>query len=465
MTDQEHLFYTCEGNSWEMFSDNSHLSAILDRQGLRVATPVDLRTKKTETFYTTVTAGLLVRTKEKSKDRCDVPNVATKSCKQQEVTRQQHRSCLAVQNNKSLAENTSWRPETEEFGGWRMYKISRKMPQPQMDFLQHLLRPLQSILISRERMVLTEWQFRTTLEDLIFTIEAPECALINDFLDWTLTQLECARRSSTGHELDRWSTWRVKASKPCGSSHGRTSDEHVTEIWLPTSCTLLNRCESLGSRKQYSWKNPWGNCKDFFQYLAILRRQCFAKCACPMLPNFKAIPTSVFCQMRMSDAANFKAIPVEVGHLCGQWWIHCQGAPLEENPFKINWREGLSCSPVRFFQHRMWPTCVNGRHPSTRSTCEKRYDQFSITAKMDLLWWSQCSFSSKASWTLRSTSWTFSWITRCTTSTRNLGFPTRLPEMEQMDASEIHAKRLNATQVLTTQRWSNISYSQSQMER
>ena len=27
---------------------------------------------------------------------------------------------------------------------------------------------------------------------------------------------------------------------------------------------------------------------------------------------------------------------------------YCLGAPLE-NPFKTNWREGLSCSPIRFF--------------------------------------------------------------------------------------------------------------------
>ena len=35
---------------WELFSDTSDLSAILDRQGLMVAAPVDLRTKKAERF-------------------------------------------------------------------------------------------------------------------------------------------------------------------------------------------------------------------------------------------------------------------------------------------------------------------------------------------------------------------------------------------------------------------------------
>ena len=44
------LWLSCEGqaNVWEMFSDNSYLNAFLDRQGLLVAAPVDLRTKKAE---------------------------------------------------------------------------------------------------------------------------------------------------------------------------------------------------------------------------------------------------------------------------------------------------------------------------------------------------------------------------------------------------------------------------------
>ena len=41
----------CEGqiDVWEMFSDNSYLNAILDRQGLQVTAP-DLRTKKAGNF-------------------------------------------------------------------------------------------------------------------------------------------------------------------------------------------------------------------------------------------------------------------------------------------------------------------------------------------------------------------------------------------------------------------------------
>ena len=46
------LWLSCEGqiDVWELFSANSYLSAILDRQGLTVAAPIDLRTKKAENF-------------------------------------------------------------------------------------------------------------------------------------------------------------------------------------------------------------------------------------------------------------------------------------------------------------------------------------------------------------------------------------------------------------------------------
>ena len=61
------LWLSCEGQAdvWEMFQDNSLLSAILDRQGLRVPAPIDLRTKKAEILFTTATAGILVQAQEK----------------------------------------------------------------------------------------------------------------------------------------------------------------------------------------------------------------------------------------------------------------------------------------------------------------------------------------------------------------------------------------------------------------
>ena len=46
------LWLSCEGqiDVWVLFSHNSYLSAILDRQGLSVAVPVDLRTQNSESF-------------------------------------------------------------------------------------------------------------------------------------------------------------------------------------------------------------------------------------------------------------------------------------------------------------------------------------------------------------------------------------------------------------------------------
>ena len=46
------LWLSCEGQTdvWELLPDNSYLSTILDRQGLLVASPGDLRTKKAESF-------------------------------------------------------------------------------------------------------------------------------------------------------------------------------------------------------------------------------------------------------------------------------------------------------------------------------------------------------------------------------------------------------------------------------
>ena len=57
-----------------MFSDNSYLSAILDRQGLQVAAPIDLRTKKAESFSPQLLQGFWQKLKKKSQDCCDVPD-------------------------------------------------------------------------------------------------------------------------------------------------------------------------------------------------------------------------------------------------------------------------------------------------------------------------------------------------------------------------------------------------------
>ena len=72
------LWLSCEGqiDVWEMLSDNSCLSAILDRQGLQVAAPIDLRTKKAESFLPQLAdTGLPTQAQEKESQDCyDVPD-------------------------------------------------------------------------------------------------------------------------------------------------------------------------------------------------------------------------------------------------------------------------------------------------------------------------------------------------------------------------------------------------------
>ena len=60
------LWLFCEGQKdvWDLFSDNSYLSAILDRKELMVAAPADLRTKKAEVFSPLALQGFLVKEKK-----------------------------------------------------------------------------------------------------------------------------------------------------------------------------------------------------------------------------------------------------------------------------------------------------------------------------------------------------------------------------------------------------------------
>ena len=75
------LWRSCEGQSdvWEMFSDNSDLSAFLDRQGRQVAAPIDLRTKKAESFSPQLLKGFWHKLNKKSpKTVVMSPTVETK---------------------------------------------------------------------------------------------------------------------------------------------------------------------------------------------------------------------------------------------------------------------------------------------------------------------------------------------------------------------------------------------------
>ena len=70
----------CQTDVWELFTDSSCLSAILDRQAFMVAAPVVLRTKKAESFSPQAWQGFWSRIK----------------IDQKEVTWQQYHLCLTI---------------------------------------------------------------------------------------------------------------------------------------------------------------------------------------------------------------------------------------------------------------------------------------------------------------------------------------------------------------------------------
>ena len=116
----------------------------------------------------------------------------------------------AWQNTTSLAENTSlfWNQKQEDLVVEEKEECHRKSTTANgPSCVGNLLRPLESIPASRERVVPTEWQVRTILGDCkakarVMTVQAPHCrqhALISDFLD--LCQPEFTRRGRIGHEL------------------------------------------------------------------------------------------------------------------------------------------------------------------------------------------------------------------------------------------------------------------------
>ena len=90
---------SCEGPAdvLEVFSDESYLSAILDRQGLLVAAPIDLRTKKAQKSTPQLLQGFWHKLKKKNPKISGMsPTLAAKSYKQQEIIWQQHCLCLVV---------------------------------------------------------------------------------------------------------------------------------------------------------------------------------------------------------------------------------------------------------------------------------------------------------------------------------------------------------------------------------
>ena len=101
------LWLSCEGQTdvWELFSHNSHLSAILHRQGLSVAAPVDHRTQNTERFSPQLLQGFWSKLKRKeSQDRCDVTNYHF----QKNQTKRSHMATVSSVLGRNRISNSWW---------------------------------------------------------------------------------------------------------------------------------------------------------------------------------------------------------------------------------------------------------------------------------------------------------------------------------------------------------------------
>ena len=164
-----------------MFSDTSYSSAILDRQGLLVAAPIDLRTKKVENFSPQLLQNFWYK------------------LKQQEVTWQHYHLCLAVAEHQILGgKHHILGPETGKI--WWLKKVQNLQKKyhchwtflrgikPRWDFsqsCQHVYCQNQS------QSRVSECQVRTILGDSVskarvITVQAPQYrqhALTSDFLD------------------------------------------------------------------------------------------------------------------------------------------------------------------------------------------------------------------------------------------------------------------------------------------
>ena len=129
------LWLSCEGqiDVWEMISGNSYLSAILDRQGLQVAAPIDLGTKKAESFSPQLLQGVWHKL-NKNNPKIVVMSLTfeTKSFKKKVVWQQYH-LCMDVAEQQILGRKQLlvWRPESGKI--WWLKEVQhfqKKVPLP-----------------------------------------------------------------------------------------------------------------------------------------------------------------------------------------------------------------------------------------------------------------------------------------------------------------------------------------------
>ena len=303
------------------------------------------------------------------------------------------------QNNKSMAANTSlfFDQNREEF----VFSKSTRSPYKSTTWtflrvnnskwvfhnLDHLLRPLESMPVSWERVVPTERQVRTLLGDTVskskvMTVQAPQYrqhALISDFLDtnWIdhrpegLKLQHLALATLTGTAMS------------CLRKHLTADVQHA-----------IIKCDSLGQGNNDPSRGSIGDCSN----------------------NFAACGSFQCCMLLQSTLGGGFDIFASSGESTA-WVLLCK---TRSRPIGVR---VCLVAHFNFFQHRNWPAWVDngcvlegrfGTAVPSYYTWERRrrWDQLSITAKRNFLLLVWFSFSSKASWSFWSTSWTLSWTTR-----------------------------------------------------
>ena len=267
------LWLSCEGqiDVWELFSDNSHLSAILDRQGLQVAAPIDLRTKKAESFSPQLLQNFWFKLKKKNPQIAVMsPTVTTKCFTQKEVVWQQYHLCLAVAEHAispGKKNHCQWTLQRGEKPKWIFHNLG------------NLLRPLELVPASRERVVPTEWQVRTVLGDCIsrakvIPVQAPQYrqyALISDFLDLAHLSIQeeaALATNSIKHRPEGLKLQNLALATVTGPMLSSLSRNLTADVQY-----AINKCESLGPKQQLILHgNPSAFARDFSPHMAVLRR-------------------------------------------------------------------------------------------------------------------------------------------------------------------------------------------------
>ena len=285
------LWLSCEGQMdvWELFSDNSYLSAIHDRQGLLVVVPPDLRTKMTESFSPQLLQGFWRKLKKKNpKIAVMSPTFTTQNCNQKESHMATVPSVLGPSEYQILGGEhfLGLGPESVKICWLKKVQYLQKKYHCQWTLLRgkkpkwifhnfgNLLHPLELVPDSRKYVVPTEWQVRTVLGDSIskaevISIQAPQyrqCALISDFLD--------VAKLSIGEEAVLAMNW-IK-DRPEGLTLQNLALATMTGpavSSLPKNMTAdvqyaTNKCESLASRKPLSLHgNPSASAQDFSPHM------------------------------------------------------------------------------------------------------------------------------------------------------------------------------------------------------